>query len=432
MSEELNPVETADETVESVEEEISETVEETPVQNSEDQPRGEDLLNGEDQTMFIEQVMESPVIDKVTPIRISVADTTFAKETFEVEAERWLAGEGQKASAEAVERFHAHYRIKAKVQRGDIVNEWSKEEVVNYMRTGELPKKSKGGFYLDSPVRASKSAQEWSKAELVDFLRGELKASKNASQEALIDAAMVKWDLDSRWSERDIKEYILNGKEPATTSDGLLIHDQLRRLKPAKFWSRKELKAWTRGEIKSTKVATDKDLIKAIKYHYQLSEEMSKELVIDLLSNLKEEPLTMVEIVIQHNLETYAREMAPGKPVTDQQAASYQQLLYTTLNRILKMEAAEFVENWTMVLDFVHARRATLFHEMRAFRGVSALTLSARDCRNFEQMMNLLLKTSDPAVRYASTAVLNYDVVLGEIPSEEIRQKLLAYYRIGQ
>lgn len=422
MSEEIQSVENTEIT----------NVDETVLQQTEESVKGEEVFTGGDKTMIVEQIMSSPVTNKETPVKISTKDTTFAEDTFEVQAEKWLNNEGNKVSNETAERFHNHYRTKATVQMGDVVNEWSRSEVLNYSRTGELPKKSSGGFYIDSPVRASKCAQEWYKEELVDFLKGELKASQKASSDALFDAAIIKWNLSPRWTERDIREYIVNGKEPATTTDGLLVHDQLRRLKPALHWTRKELKAWARGEVKSTKAAPEKDLIDAIKFYYQLSEELSKELVIKLLSNLKEEDATMAEIVIHHNLETYAREMAPGKPVTEQQAATYQQLLYSTLNRILKMEAAEFVEHWTMLLDFVHVHRATLFHEMRAFRGVSALTLSSRDCRNFEQMMNLLLKTSDPAVRYVSTGVLNYDVVLGEIPSEEVRQKLLAYYRIGQ
>lgn len=406
------------------EETSSESVEETAVE--------QEAFAGEDTTMVVEQTMESPLVDTETPVKISTKDTTFAEESFEVQAERWLNKEGNKINNETAERFHAHYRSKALVLMGEVVNEWSKEEVLHYIRTSEHPKKSSGGFYLNSPVRASKIAQEWSKEELVGFFKGELKATRKASEEALINAAIVKWDLTPRWSERDIRNFILEGKKPAVNKDGVMVHDQLRRLKPAAHWNRKELKAWARGEIRSTKVATEADLIRSIKALYQLSEELSKELVIELLSNLKEEPATMAEIVIQHNLETYAREMAPGKPVTDQQAATYQQLLYSTLNRILKMEGTEFVEHWTMLLDFVHTRRATLFHELRAYRGVSSLTLSARDCRNFEQMMNLLLKTCDPSVRYASSSVLNYDVVLGEIASEEVRQKLLAYYRIGQ
>ena len=436
MSEENQSVETADVSEETTTYQLGEQPTSSPhaedVDPTENVETEEEVFTGENKTMVLDQAMESPLVDTETPIKISTKDTTFAEETFEVQAEKWLNNEGTKVTNETAERFHGHYRTKATVQMGEMVKEWSKEEVLRFTRTGELPKKSSGGFYLDSPLRASKIAQEWSKEELLDFFKGELKATKNASEEALINEAIIKWNMSPRWSERDIRDYILTGKEPASNKDGILVHDQLRRLKPAYHWSRKELKAWARGEIRSTKAAPDKDLIQSIKIHYQLSEEHSKEFVIELLSNLKEEPATMAEIVIQHNLETYAREMAPGKPLTETQAANYQQLLYATLIRILKMEGSEFVEHWTMLLDFVHVNRATLFHELRAYRGVSALTLAARDCRNFEQMMNLLLKTCDPAVRYSSSKVLNYDVVLGEIANEETRQKLLAYYRIGQ
>lgn len=308
--------------------------------------------------------------------------------------------------------------------------EWSDREIHAWLKTGETPKKTTGGFYPNSPVRALRNAGEWKREELTDYLRKEIPATKNATYEDLHYAICAKWECPITWTEADVIAFVLKNIQPKMTSNGLYVNDQARQYKPAVYWKQSELKAWGLGELPASDVARDEDLRLEVCKRFSYPDRLDLATVKKHIATLKEEERPMSNVIIKQNLDEYLKGMGPGKRVSEADAAGYQTLMYNTLVRVLAMRGREFTDSWGEVLDFFNINLKSMFDAGRAFRGIGQLNLSSRDRKNFEQLMNLLIKTASPATRYQQAKNTSFETVLRDMPSEEIRQQLLAFYNL--
>lgn len=311
------------------------------------------------------------------------------------------------------------------------VEHWSNQEIFQWLKTGVKPTLSSGGLYTNSPARANLHAEEWSKDELVGWLKGELSATKSAPEDALMDAVITKWRLPAEWNEEVVKGYVLFNRQPEKTTNGLWVDDQVRARKAAKHWSLEEIRAWAAGEVQPGILATDQELIRESRIRFHLSEGLSDERLKHLVAVMKEEPLSMSIQLVKDALSAYAAGMGPGVKVTEAEAAGFQQSLYRTFVRVLNMQGREFVDGWTLILDFLNNNRNTLFTEKKRNRGWGQLKMATRDRTTFEQILDLAIRTADPATRYENARNVNLGVALRGITSEASRQLIMQYYQLG-
>lgn len=309
---------------------------------------------------------------------------------------------------------------------------WSFREVFTWLKTNELPKTTSGGFYLSDPTRLAKKAHEWADGELIDYLKGELSATLVAPEEELMEAVSIMWKLPAEWSDDEVTDYVLFNRQPQKSPSGFWINDRVRMRKPAHYWTLRELLAFVRGEIPATTVASEEALYNTIRERFDVSESYTQERLLQLLADYKEEPLSMALQFVKHNLDTYAAGMGKGVMVNEDGAAGFQILLHNTISRVLRLDGREFVDGWTMILDFVNAHRTTMFAEHNSYRGIAKVKLSTRERGNFEQLLNLVIKTSNPTQRYAQAQKTNFEVALNGIADEAVRQRVLAYYQVNQ
>jgi hypothetical protein len=308
---------------------------------------------------------------------------------------------------------------------------WGFKDVFKWLKFDQLPDITSGGHHKLDPNRTVKTANEWTEDELVDFLKGELKATRIAQAEDLADMVRVKWRITKPWSDAEVKAFVLLNETPLLTENGYWKNDILRETKPAKYWTTNELKAFASGEIGSTNLATEEQLWNAIRLRSNLTENTSIERLQQSLAEYKEEELAMSLTFIRYNLDRYNVTMGKGVQVDETTAAAAQGLFYNTVNRVLRLPGQEFVDGFTMILDFVNLHRNTMFDERHSYRGVSMMTTSDRDRRNHEQLLNLIIKTSNPETRYGEAKNTNFLAALNEISDEEVRQRILSYYQIG-
>lgn len=346
------------------------------------------------------------------------------------ELQAWAKGEIKSGPHISDKQLQVAARAYVTVHQDTNGAEWSDREIHAWLKTGETPKKTTGGFYPNSPVRALRNAGEWKREELTDYLRKEIPATKNATYEDLHYAICAKWDCPITWTEADVVAFVLKNIQPKMTSNGLYVNDQARQYKPAVYWKQSELKAWGLGELPASDVASDDDLRLEVCKRYSYPDRLDVATVKKHIATLKEEERPMSNVIIKSNLDEYFKGMGPSRRVSEADAASYQTLMYNTLVRILAMRGREFTDSWGEVLDFVNANLKTMFDAGRAFRGIGQLNLSSRDRKNFEQLMNLLIKTANPATRYQQAKNTSFETVLRDMPSEEIRQQLLAFYNL--
>jgi hypothetical protein len=366
-----------------------------------------------------------PVVEVAEPV---VIEKPIEQWTLE-EVKAFICGDVKKTSTitekEVVERGRT-FTFKVDARH----TEWGFKDVFNWLKSGELPTQTSGGFYHNDPKRASKHAKAWTRDELVDFLKGELKASLKAPEEELMDVVVINWRLPVEWTESEIKGYVLRNIQPQKTESGFWLNDRVRAKKPATYWSKSELIAFVRGELPATDVATEAALYDAVRDCFSVGRDYSEERLTQLLVDYKEEPLPMSLQFVEHNLAQYAAGMGKGVMVNEEGAAGFQTLLYHTMGRVLRLEGRQFVDGWTMILDFANKHRTTMFDERSSYRGVSVIKLADRDRKNFEQLLNLVVKTSDPATRYNQAQNTNFTVALRGITDESVRQRVLSYYQV--
>lgn len=317
------------------------------------------------------------------------------------------------------------------VTRFPEIAEWSDKELVEYIATETKPKLTKSGFYQDSPVRAAKGSLEWTKPELVAFLKGELPASKNAVDSQLIEAIYRKWLIPFAWSEQQARDYVLRNITPKQTSDGVWIQDQTREYRRAFEWTFLELRAWARGLITPGRFATEEDLVSELRIRLNMTAPLSGQMLKQLLSNLPEEPVKMSLQYIEEALKEYEAGMALGKPLTEKDAAAFQAKFYRTLNRVLNEKGRDFTEGWGRILNFVNTHSNSLFSLTAAYRGFGQLNLSDRDRKNFEQLLTLIMRTSNAATRREQVKGINFNYVLRGILNEDVRHQIQAFYNLG-
>jgi hypothetical protein len=309
---------------------------------------------------------------------------------------------------------------------------WGVSDIHAFLKDGTRPTPTSGGFYKNDPARAEKKAANWKEEELVDFLKGELKETRAANEVELYQVIAIKWRIVPAWSEADIKEFVLFNRSPKLSVGGYWSNDVVREAKPAVYWTKNELMAFVSGEISATAKAPEKELYAEVRVRFGVDDSYSVERLNQLLKDYIEEELPMSLLFVKSNLDNYAVVMGKGAPVTEQGAGQAQALLYNTFSRVLRLEGRLFVDGWTMILDFVSANRNTMFDERNSYRGVAVTTLSDRDRRNHEQLLNLVIKTANPESRYAEAVNTNFTVALDGISDEAIRQRILSYYQINK
>lgn len=314
---------------------------------------------------------------------------------------------------------------------GERIDHWSNSELFAFCSNGTVPQKTPSGHWPNSPIRELLSANEWSKAEILAWIAGELKPTRNAPPNKLEAAVYYKWRLDPTWPLEHAIAFVVSGTIPPKTSTDVWVFDISRPYRRPIEWTTAELIAFTRGELPldDDYVASEDTLYDEICDRFELSHSFSNEHVRKLISNLKKEPSTMTLDAIRQSLDSYAAAMAPGKRLTEQEAADQQVGLYRTINKILPLENQEFHRAWAMLLDFVNRHANTHFSLETASRGWDYLDLADRDRKNFESLLNLIRQTANPVGRKARLRQsVRLDYSLRGIRRDDWRNKIVAFY----
>lgn len=138
-------------------------------------------------------------------------------------------------------------------------------------------------------------------------------------------------------------------------------------------------------------------------------------------------PITQTQVV--NTLETYIVEMAPGKPHSGNQGVSNQLGLYNVIKTILRQKGPEFNTNFNELLKVVNKFRNQHFHEKNAFRYWGRLEISDRERQSFENMLSLLLTTSEPSTRAITIKQVDLNEITKKLKDSDVHQKLEGFYK---
>jgi len=316
------------------------------------------------------------------------------------------------------------------VQFGVSPAHWSDEDCVQYLLTNSKPKSLENGVFINDPTRPLKQAIEWRDAELKAWLRGEITETVKAPEDALWDEIYVRFRVPLFWYREDAKSYVLTGRQVPATPSGIWIRDRNRDARPVKHWTRREIKAWCRGQIMPAITASPEVMIKRAADLFGVTTLLDADAIKKRISAITEESMTMTVLFVTEDLKAYedGRNKAADNSAL---AAPYQTMLDRCINRVLRLDGEDFVQGWTELLNFFHKNSNGIMSPKKVYTGVGQMTITPKGLRIFNNMTAVLMQTADPATRDRSIKVIEWNASLKEITNEKTRQNLLAYYGLS-
>lgn len=150
----------------------------------------------------------------------------------------------------------------------------------------------------------------------------------------------------------------------------------------------------------------------------------------DLVAQIKKSG-TIAQKSLVASIETYMANMAPGKPVSNEDGDKYQYQFWKTIqNLVHNAPVDEFKSLWNLLLMFVHQHKQGVFHDRYIFRFSEYWIHSVEELNGFQRILNLINLTCDPATRAVGLRQVNLDATLADGFTEEARQRILGFYRV--
>jgi len=326
--------------------------------------------------------------------------------------------------------FMTRVRELIRIQYGHNDVNWSDREVLMFLERQTVPRALESGVYLNDPTRIYRSASEWREVELKAWLSGDIQPTEAATEEQLWHETYVRFKVPVFWYREDAKSYVLHGTEVPATPSGIWLRDRNRDARPAKHWTRREIKAWCRGLILPGINASSEELVNQASRLFGVSALLDDDSIKRRIAEITEESMTMTVKFVTDDLASYAqgREAAGSNAL---KAAPYQTLLERCISRVLRLEGEDFVQGWTELLLFFHKHSTGITSAKKLYVGVGQMAITPKGLRNFQNMTAILMTTCDPANRDRAVRLTEWTTALKELPNEKARQGLLAYYGVN-
>lgn len=313
------------------------------------------------------------------------------------------------------------------VQFGLSPAHWSDDEVVAYLADQTTPKALENGVYINDPTREKKQAIEWRDVELKAWLRGEIKATRSANEEQLWDELYSRFRVPLFWYREDAKSYVLDRKMVPSTLSGIWVRDRNRDARKVEHWTRRELKAWCRGQILPGINTSSDALLKQAAKLFGVSLLLDASTIKKRISDITEESMTMTVRFVTEDLASYEKGRTDAGDNAGK-AAPYQSLLDRCIGRVLRLDGEDFVQGWTELLNFFHKHSTGICSARKIYVGVGQMAITPKGLRNFQNMTSVLTNTADPANRDRTVKMIDWTTALKEISNEKARQHILSYY----
>jgi hypothetical protein len=134
--------------------------------------------------------------------------------------------------------------------------------------------------------------------------------------------------------------------------------------------------------------------------------------------------------LIVDRLQQYAEAMAPNKVLTVAIGKAQQLSLWTAIQQTLKLEGAEFIRAYGVLLDFFAEHRTTIFNDKYIYRNFAEAAISANEKKIFNRMLHLLVATCDKATRRLGLEQVDLEKTLADIRDTGIQQRVAEFYQI--
>ena len=136
-----------------------------------------------------------------------------------------------------------------------------------------------------------------------------------------------------------------------------------------------------------------------------------------------------VETLVRSEMETYLKEMAPGKAVSAERVVELQLRLWRVIKRVLGSTGGEFSASFSYMLQLFAENDTKHFHVDRIMRGFTKIgsRMPAREFNAFRNMLDTMKLLANPTTRKLTLTQTDLPYALRHL-SDEDRGKVRAYF----
>lgn len=144
-------------------------------------------------------------------------------------------------------------------------------------------------------------------------------------------------------------------------------------------------------------------------------------------------PQTVAESVhanIFVQLNTYAEQMALARPISNEDGAKNQYLLWVTIKSMLSLKGADFTRTYSEFLRWLSQQREeknSAFNERALYRTFENSRLRGEELKRMQRFLNLAIATANPKTRQIGLKQVNLRSTFTNW-SEEILVKMDEFY----
>lgn len=135
--------------------------------------------------------------------------------------------------------------------------------------------------------------------------------------------------------------------------------------------------------------------------------------------------------VIEYALAQYVQKMKPGVPMTPEEGAVQQRLLWKTLQNLLeKTPEEDFQQAFNTALKIFKEFENGAFGDQYVMRFMSDVHLDRDEIYAFQAIINLMKKTADKATRSQMLKQVDLSRSLSRTFTEAARQRVLSFFNV--
>ena len=129
------------------------------------------------------------------------------------------------------------------------------------------------------------------------------------------------------------------------------------------------------------------------------------------------------------NIEIYMRAMQPGMTITGEAGAKQQFQFWNVIRNVVETSPEEeFRRLWTTLLRFFHQFRDGVFHDRYIFRFAEYWTQDPVQLSSYQQVLNMIKLTADPANRAKGLKQVSLDRTLEGSFNPQGKQRIMTFY----
>lgn len=313
------------------------------------------------------------------------------------------------------------------------VEQWHPKDIIAYAQTYHLengpvePRVTMRGNAVRSLRYMILAPGEWTRSEQLDGLDGNLTKHKEFDYDSIIESVREHSSLPLEWSSDEVYEFLSNDVYPPKTSNGLWVNDVNREFISLEHLPLNYMQAFLLEEISLP--FTKAEICDEYRRRRGVVS-LDDFIIITQVRTMTRKSAPTTVAFVTDMLEGFTGYMQKANGRNSAVAAEAHHTMYSLITKIVRMDYVEYNEAMGLVLDYIYRNTTGIFAPHRVFGGITDIKLTPKQFAFYEQYMNLLLKTANPATRFTAANETSLVELTKVSPATDIADKIRNFYKL--